>query len=382
MKRQDSLFILKILFSWRIVLFFFVFIAIKYVPLQENFLGGGMGNYFKNPYLWSWGNFDGEHYMSIARRGYQPLTYFFFPLFPILVKAFQIPLKDGLFSYLASGLFVSHVSLFVALLGLYKLIRLDFKKNVATNTILLLLLFPTSFYFGSVYTESLFLALVVWSFVFAREEKWFLAGLLGGFATLTRIVGLVLLPALFVEFVGKKKVKDVFKLKKLVWLLLIPLALVGYMLFLKSETGDPLEFFNTVSIFGEQRSSSLIIFPQVFYRYIFKILPNLNYSYVPSVLVSWIEFLVASLFLGLSIISFKKLRLSYALFLTLGFLIPTFSGSFSSLPRYVLVLFPGFILLSMYLTKLSKTFRYIVFGVLFILLGVLTSMFVRGYFVA
>lgn len=382
MKRQDFLFILKLVFSWRIVLILFLIIALNYVPLQKNFLGGGMGNYLRNPYLWSWGNFDGEHYLSIAQRGYQPLTYFFFPLFPVLVSIFQLSLKDGLFSYLLSGLFVSHVSLILALIGLYKLIRLDFKKNVATNAIYLLLLFPTSFYFGSVYTESLFLALAVWSFLFARKRKWFWVGILGGLAALTRIIGLVLLPALFFEFAGKEKGKNKLKSKKFVWLGLIPLFLVGYMVFLKSETGDPLEFFNTVSIFGEQRSSSLILFPQVFYRYIFKILPSLNYSYLPSALVSWFEFIVASLFLGLSVLSFKKLRLSYALFLTLGFLVPTFSGSFSSLPRYVLVLFPVYILLSTYLVKFSKISRILIYSVLFILLGIFTTMFVRGYFVA
>lgn len=380
MKEKDITYILKLFFSWRILVFVFIFLAIKFIPLQKDFLGGGMGNYVSNPVLWSLANFDGEHYLSIAQKGYEPLTYFFFPLYPLLVKALAIFSSKSLFGYLISGIFISNLSFLIALLGLYKLVSIDQKDKISKLTILLLILFPTSFFFGSFYTESLFLALVVWSFYFARKEKWVLAGILAGLSTATRIIGLALVIALLVEYFTKNK-KKLFKKE----LLLFPLSILGillYMYFLKTKTGDPFEFFNTVSIFGEQRSTGFILFPQVFYRYIFKILPNLNYSYFPSVFVSWLEFLTAFIFLLFSVLSFFKLRLSYAVYLSLGFIIPAFSGSFSSLPRYALVLFPGFILSAIYIKKAPRLVQILSFSILFVVLGIATAMFSRGFWIS
>ena len=62
-----------------------------------------------------------------------------------------------------------------------------------------LLIFPTAYFLHIGYTESLFLALVLGSFLAARTDRWWLAGILGGLAALTRINGLVLIPALAAE---------------------------------------------------------------------------------------------------------------------------------------------------------------------------------------
>jgi hypothetical protein len=65
-----------------------------------------------------------------------------------------------------------------------------------------------------------------------------------------------------------------------------------------------------------------------------------------------------------------------------GYLIPTLSGSFSSLPRYVLVLFPGFILMAVWLSKKSRWLQTAVLLILFLALGIATALFARGYWVA
>lgn len=370
-------------FSWRILLFLFLFLAIRYVPLQQNLLGGGLQNYLQSPWLWSWLNFDGEHYLAIAQIGYQPLTYFFFPLFPMAVRlvsnlgGFKTPL------FLAyTGLLVTHISFLLALVGLWKLVKLDFKRRIAKLTMILVLLFPTAFFFASFYTESIFLALAVWSFYFARNKKWFLAGILGGFSTATRIVGLALIPAFLAEgWQGRKKIKKLAK--PLLASLLTSLGIIFYTVYLKGQTGDPLAFFNDLSVtFGDQRQASFVLLPQVFYRYVFKILPNIPFDYFPALFTTWLEFLVAGLFLGLSVLSFFKQRLSYALYTFAGYILPTLSGSFSSLPRYVLILFPAYILMAKYLSKMKRLQRAIIWTILLILLGVATSMFVRGYWVS
>lgn len=339
----------------------FLFLAIKFLPLQPHFLGGGMANYLKAPWLWAWANFDGEHYLAIAQSGYGFAEEAFFPLYPFLIRI--------LGETVWGGLVISNLAFLTALFGLYRLVKLDFKENIAKLALILLLVFPTSFNFGAVYTESLFLALVVWSFYFARKNLWFGASILGMFASATRVLGILLLPVLAVK-------------KRSLWLLLIPLGLAAYMIFLYQTTGDPLRFLHALPSFGEQRSATPILLPQVFYRYIFKILPSLNYNYFPVVFTTWLEFVVGGLFLVLSLLSFFRLRLDYSLFLALGYLIPTLSGSFSSLPRYAVVLFPAFILIASWFAKIPRPLKIVIYTILFISLAVTSGLFLRGYWVS
>jgi hypothetical protein len=391
--------ILKYFLIWRTALFVFLFFSLVTVPLQFGFLGGGIANYLRNPQLFSWISFDGEHYLSIAQNGYSPLRYFYFPLYPNIITFVAKAFDRSMFSLAFIGILVSNAAFLVGLVGLTRLVKLDYSEKIVKYTIVLLLLFPTSFYFGSYYTEGLFFALAVWSFYYARKGNWILAGILGGLSTATRIVGLALIPALIVEAFLQSRVGDFREIReirkiggrRLLGILLIPAGLFIYMLFLKQQTGDPLEFLHSVEIFGEQRSSSFIMLPQVFYRYLFKIIPNINYNYFPVVFATWLELITALVFGGLGVlgvlIGFGKLnkikfRLSYAIYIAFGYLIPTLSGSFSSLPRYVLVLFPAYLLMAIYLKKQKKYIQYAISAILFICLIVATTLFVRGYWVA
>jgi len=232
-----------------------------------------------------------------------------------------------------------------------------------------------------VYTESLFLALAVWGMYLARTKKWILAGFVIALATATRVIGVALVAALAVEVFMEWKASKKPILTPLLGLLISGMGIGAYIFYIWLRTGDPLNFFNTVSIFGAQRSSNLIVFPQVFYRYIFKVLPNVNYTVLTSFFPANLEFLTGLAFLGLGILAFWKLRLSYAVYLVLGFIIPTLSGSFSSLPRYVLVLFPGFILASLLLSK-NKYLLFAFCALSSILLVISLSLFARGCWIS
>lgn len=397
-EKRDIYFILKTFTTWRIVLLIVQYFAFRYIPHQENFLGGGMERYVSNPYFWSYLNFDGEHYLSIAVNGYKNLQYFFFPLFPMTVRFVARLFGGSIFVYALVGQFVSNLGLLMALLGMYKL--MERKTKIARNTILLLLLFPTSFYLVSFYTESLFLALCVWSFYFAKERKWFFAFLLAGLCTATRVVGIALVAGIATEYFVKNNIvrlpfKDIsFKAGKLFLYTLVGLSgILGYMYFLKVKVGDPLEFFHSVGIYGEQRSPGFVLLPQVFYRYVFKVLPHINYSYLSVVFTTWLEFIVAAMFglaLGLSTLAnlgVKRLqkffiKWSYLTFSVFTYLIPTLSGSFSSLPRYVLIIFPIFILFSKLSLKFNRKVNIIIYTFLTIALTLFFSLFVRGYWVS
>jgi len=89
---------------------------------------------------------------------------------------------------------------------------------------------------------------------------------------------------------------------------------------------------------------------------------------------------MAIFFLFLMVFSYKeKIRLSYLVFSVIAFLTPSLSGTFSSMPRYVLVLFPIFIYLGRIKNPLLKKIVYAIFVFLEI---VCASLFLRGYWVA
>ncbi len=374
MKRSDFVFIFISFLIWRIGISVIAVFAIKFIPLfSNNYFGGSFSTYQTNPLFWGHLNFDGEHYLSIAQSGYKTLEYFFFPLFPYLIKVLST--GQNLITIASIGLIISNLSFFIALIGIYKLVKLDYKENVAKLAIILFLIFPTSFYFGAFYTESLFLALVVWTFVLARKNNFLLASLFAALASATRIVGIVLFPILFLEFFIQKR-------KNFLPILFSPLGVILYIYYLFKQTGDPLIFFHQVSIFGQQRSSKFILLPQVLYRYFFEILPHVSYLYFPNVFTTYLEFICGIVVLFLVIFSFFKLRITYAVYAFLTYLIPTLAGSFSSMPRYALIIFPIFILIALYLDKVPRTYRYIFFSVMILMLIIAESLFWRGYWIS
>jgi len=286
-----SILLIKYIIFWRVILFCVACFAATLIPLQFSFLGGGLKNCLSTPYFWSFLNFDGEHYVSIAQNGYQPVEYFFFPVFPLAIKMISTVFDRSIYGIAVIGLCTNLIVFVGGIVGLVRLMELDYKKNIIEITILLLLLFSTSFYFASFYTESFFFAEVVWALYFARKGNWLVAGVLGALATGTRIVGLALLPAFLIEQWVQTKSFTIRNYIKPITACPVSFCGIGlYMYFLYIKTGDALAFFTSLNtVFGEQRSQSLVLLPQVFYRYFFKILPVIDYQYFPQVFTTYME---------------------------------------------------------------------------------------------
>lgn len=327
-----------------------------------------------------WSNFDGIHYLDLAQYGYgyqhkTDMDYAFFPVYPWLINKFSF-----LGSYLVSALFVSHLCLIIALFFLYKLFRLDSNSKISRNAIYLLLIFPTSFFFGSVYNESIFLLLIVLSFYSARKNNFLLAGIFAAIASATRVTGMFLWPALIYEFYllhGSSLKKSLNP--KALFLLLPPLGLLSFMRFQFLKTNDPLFFIHVQSNFAERTTDKLILLYQVFFRY-FKMLIFVDHT-DPLFFTVLIEFLSALLILGILIFSIKKIRFSYWLFIFLSYILPSLTGTFMSVPRFTIVLFPIFIFLSTWFEKNHPYFRYTYFIICAILSILSIAFFTRGYFI-
>src|SRR2546430_15201201 len=91
-------------------------------------------------------------------------------------------------------------------------------------------------------TESLFLALCAFAFLFAAQGRWFASGIFGALAAATRVTGLILLPALLF-MPAEKRVRQL-------WLLLIACSTAAFMADLHFRVGDALAFVHPQSMWG------------------------------------------------------------------------------------------------------------------------------------
>lgn len=373
--------ILRNIVIWRLFILVVSFVAIQLIPFKYSFpyterLLEPQGH----PLFWSLANFDGVHYLGIADNGYfAQFTQAFFPLYPLLIKLNSYLIQN----HIVSGYLISISSLIAFTYLLHKLITLDYSHKIATKTLFYYLIFPTSFFFAAVYTESIFMLFVIGSLYSARKKRWLLAGLLGGLASATRLFGILLLPTLIIELWLQNKKKSLPTLIKTGWTSIASISLSAsglllYMRYLSINFSDAFYFLNAQPAFGAQRTAEkLILLYQVFWRYL-KMLFTVD---VKSLLYFTVaqEVTVSLVFLALSIIAFKKTRLSYAIFGLLAYIMPTLTGTFSSMPRYVLVIFPAFIVLAQIKQPWLKKI-IIAFSVLLLVINI--SLFTRGYWVA
>lgn len=374
---ENYLAIFCLFIIWKVLLLFVLICSFGLLPLySQNLLGGGLEKYNTFIYILPWANFDGEHFTSIAQFGYQQYQQAFFPLYPKLISFGMNFFDSNVKNAAIIGLFISTVSFLTALIFFYKLLKLDYSNKFSLGVIVILLLYPASFYFNAVYTESLFLMLITGSFLFFRKKSYFLAGLFGFLASTTRVFGVLLFLSFLIEIVVNK-----IPLKKAYWIFLIPLGLVCYMTYLFYTVGDPLAFYNLQLIVGEQHQRGIVLFPQVVFRYLKIILSAEGIS--PLITTILFELAVGIVFIMLPIIGvFKRVRLSYLFFAFAGLILPTIQGSFSSLPRYVLILFPSFIVLALMIKNLPISVKILLGFLSLILLIVETALFLRGYWVA
>lgn len=321
--------------------------------------------------LYSWANFDGVHYLTIAQSGYRQVRFIqaFFPLLPIFITVAGTIFGTGV---LLGGLLVTNAMALVAILTWFVFLKTFFDVKTAWLGTFVLLLFPTSFFLGALYTESLFLCLVLAAFLCAHHKKWALATAFTMLATSTRIVGIFLVPALILE-AWQQKSKS-----KILLVLLGSLGLLIYMVYLHRTVGDPLAFFHAQSAFGAGRQTNLVLYPQVVWR-AFKILITnpVNLKYI----AYFQEFVAGTLgLLGLVLVR-NYVRRSWLVFALGAFLLPPLTGTFSSMGRYLLVCFPLFIFLAKTLREKPR-WRFLWFVVSATLLAINTLLFIQGYWVA
>jgi hypothetical protein len=222
--------------------------------------------------------------------------------------------------------------------------------------VLALALFPTGFFLIAPYTEGLFLALSLGALLAARQERWWLAGICGFGAALARPQGVLLVLPLGYEYLRQKRVGP--------WVLgnggsppderavaaLAPLlGLAAVTIYWRKALGEGGGVVDVQWLWGYR-----VVTPfEALAASIGFVLGGGN----PAMLSpAWVEALNLACIVGfaiLGVLAFHRLPLAYSLYLwpALGLLFFR-EMSFSplmSVSRYVLVLFPGFIVLAMLL---------------------------------
>lgn len=150
--------------------------------------------------LWSmWLRFDSNFYLGIAQGGYWDAAslhgasnWAFFPLYPLLLRLLAFPFGSSMTALSIAGIVVANGAAAVAAIYLYKLTARELSRSMAARAVLYLAFFPLSYYLSAVYPESLFLALSLACVYYARTRRWWLAGLCGALAALTRPQGVLL----------------------------------------------------------------------------------------------------------------------------------------------------------------------------------------------
>ncbi|MEO7674031.1 MAG: mannosyltransferase family protein [Pyrinomonadaceae bacterium] len=323
-----------------------------------------------NTFLSIWARWDAAHYVQIAKLGYTAIgedrfLIVFFPFYPALVYLFSIVFRDPLVSaFIVTGLASVALGLVFR-----ELVRLDHPEKTAQMAVLFLFIFPTSYFLHIPYTESLFLALTIGSFLAARKKRWLIAGILGALAGATRINGLILIPALAFELWDEYRTTRKID-KKWLFLMLVPVGFATYLTLNYIVAGDPTMFM----IYQREHWFRYFQFPWQgmidCYERMFS--PQAADAHM----IGYQEFLFVVIGFAATVAGWRWLRGSYRIWMAANWLLFVSTSFVLSVPRYTLMLFPIFILMALIARKnWSVQVFFILWSILF--LSLFITQFVR-----
>lgn len=332
--RSEWLYDLALLAGTRAALFAAGLIALQLLPMGPRHL-----DLLPHlPALDMWAQWDAQHYVNIAVRGYDPPTapesnIAFFPLYPLLIRIVllavgRVDVQTGAFV----GLVISNVALFVALLYLSALVARDFSLSLARRVVLYVLVFPTTLFLSSVYAEPLFLATAVASLYHARAGEWGRSGVAGALAALTRPFGVLLFIPIAVELYRQRA-----RLRS--WLALIgpPAGLAAFVGYLWWLFDDPLAYFHAGTTWGRGLHAPW----DVLLGYIHGPLQGFDWTY------SWLDLISMIAMIAVLIAGIRLVPASYSSYSAAGLIFAMSTGvAWFSASRHALALFPLIIVLA------------------------------------
>jgi 4-amino-4-deoxy-L-arabinose transferase-like glycosyltransferase len=299
-----------------------------------------------------WARWDSDFFIRIAQNGYDDASAAFHPLYPAAVAGLGRAFAGH---YILAGLVISLLAGAGSFVLLYQLAEMRLGADGARRSVLYLALFPMALFFQAVYSESLFLFLVLAAFALGERNAFAAAGIATGLAILTRAAGLALLPALAIlAWRNRDRLRALGGLA-----LALPVAAV-YPLILWLELDDPFAFtdaqdrwhrhFSRAGPFGGLWDGLV-----AGWRGLEQFIVG-HGTHVAGVSArhAAAENLQAALFLlvflALTVVAWRRFGAPYGLFAAVSLAIPLSYPSsrwpLLSLPRFGLVIFPFFLALA------------------------------------
>jgi hypothetical protein len=356
-------------------------------------------------------NFDGAWFIRLSAIGYQRLTagdydlvsedqrlhvmdqlgyqdgierkyaYRHWPLYPWLIKASSKALGHR---FLLAGVLLS--SLFYFLYGcfFYRLARTEFPEPTALLALSFALIHPGAYSLNALFNEPLFLFCAAASLYYLRKDSFFLCGLFGGLASMTRIEAVVLYVPIIYEYFRKSgaegggllapfAIKNIraglarlFQEPRVLWLFLAPLGSLAVLMYFRAISGDAFIFVQV----HEANSYGHFGFPwQMLYATWLKG-PDTYLKELP---------LHALLLLAI-VFSFRKINWTWWVWAAAFWLFYTTNGNHSYL-RYQVMCIPLFLMLAKIFEN-RPGLRYAYYTASAAGMAFFGAMFINGYWVA
>lgn len=306
--------------------------------------------------------FDSEWYDSIVLRGYflikdRQSNVAFFPLYPYLSRWLGYAIGNPFIA----GWIISNLSLLGGIFYIYRIGLLYFRQRLVDRALVLLLVFPCSFFFSTFYTEGLFLLTTAASFYYFFRQRYWESGLWGMLATLTRFNGILLFVCFLLDIAWEHRHGQQRLNPAIAFLGLIPLGLIVFMVLLQIKVGDPFAFIHIQSQWGKTTTFPLTMLINVLTQIDFRFPRN---PFNGLLVLDWLS---AVSFLGIGMMmAFKNYRLSLWSYVLLSLLMPLSSGTVVSMMRYCSVLFPAFFYLAQ-IAHRPLVYYYLIFVFTFFL---------------
>ena len=310
-----------------------------------------------------WARWDSVWFLRIAEHGYGAAQHgvaaAFYPLYPLSLAALGRVLGGH---YVLAGIVISLAATLGSFALLYRLAEPKLGADGARRAVLYLAVFPTALFLQAVYSESLFLVLVLAAFLLAERGRWPAAGVVTGLAVLTRIAGVALLPALAVMAWRRPPGE---RRRALASLCLAPLIFAAYPLYLGTARDDGFAFARSQGFWNRHLSAAgplggiwdgsraawagvrqLVSGSHT--HYYWSPVRDADPMRVAAVNLEAFAFLV--LLVALTAIAWRRFGAPYGLFAAVSLAIPLSVPSerwpLLSMPRFGVVLFPCFLALA------------------------------------
>lgn len=323
-------------------------------------------------WLQLWLRWDSGWYVRIVRDGYSytnclapgvacpQASIAFFPGFPLLVRAVT---WVGL-SLPTASFVVVHVALVLSVWGTLDLAKSKLGDDEAAwRSAVALLVFPTAGFLSAGYAEGPFMAMGVWAMVWLERRRTLPAAVLFALAAVTRSQGVLLVGAVGLLLLVRRRWKEALVIGAG-----SGLTLGGYLLAQHLAFGDALAFLHARRGWGftGQPASEHVL------RYWNRTLSG------ELMLEGWMDFAAIG-WLALSAVwAWRRLGPEYGVFVASVLLVPLASGQVWALSRIALCAFPGFLWLGNLSARRQVALALLVTGLSLVLLSVLR--FTAGQF--